>query len=280
MTLPRRFPRRWKIVEAHLLTETFSSRIWKVMRAGGSEAVVKALKPFDDVEDELRGAYYLDWRDGHGTVRLLGRDRMDMLLEYAGSRHLTAVLDAEGDRAATEIAAEVMARLHAPSRRRTPPQLQRLRERFAALFARAVSDTRKGVGRFYGEAAGIADRLLFDPRDVRPLHGDLHHDNIIESPRGWLAIDAKGVLGDTGFDAANLFYNPLDRDDLCLDPERIAHMATALARSMGHDPRRLMDHAVAYGALSAAWHAEDGNDGDEKRELSVAEAIRAVRLSF
>ena len=46
------------------------------------------------------------------------------------------------------------------------------------------------------------------------LHGDLHHENIMHGPRGWLAIDPKGVLGDPGFDAANMFYNPLDRDDL------------------------------------------------------------------
>jgi len=276
----RRFPRRWKIGGAELIAETFSSRIWKVTREDGSLAVVKALKPFDDVEDELRGAYYLDWRDGHGAVRLLGRDRMDMLLEYAGDRHLTAVLDSDGDHAATAIAADVMARLHSPSRRRVPAGLQPLRERFSALFDRARADVASGTASLYGEAAAIAERLLSEPRDVRPLHGDLHHDNIIEGTRGWLAIDPKGVLGDSGFDAANLFYNPLDRDDLCLDPNRIAHMAAVFSRTMGHDPRRLLDHAVAYGALSAAWHAGDRNDADEQRELAVAGAIRAVRLSF
>ncbi|MGN6144596.1 MAG: aminoglycoside phosphotransferase family protein [Mesorhizobium sp.] len=280
MTLPRRFPRRWKIATAELIAETFSSRIWKVRLEDGPPAVVKALKPFDDVEDELRGAHLLRWRDGHGAVRLLGCDRMDMLLEYAGTRHLTAVLDGDGDVAATEIAAEVMAQLHAPSRRRLPEELQPLRERFSALFDKARADAASGTTSLYSEAAAIAERLLSDPQDVRPLHGDLHHDNIMESPRGWLAIDPKGVLGDAGFDAANLFYNPLDRDDLCLDPDRIAHMATVFSLSMGHDPRRLLDHAVAYGALSAAWHAGDSNDLDEQRELAVASAIRAVRLSF
>jgi len=280
LTLPRRFPRRWKIAAAELIAETFSSRIWKATREDGSLAVVKALKPFDDVEDELRGAFYLRWRDGHGAVRLLGRDRMDMLLDYAGERHLTAVLDAEGDAATTEIAADVMARLHAPSRRRAPADLQPLHERFAALFDKARANGAAKTNSLYGEAARIAEGLLSDPQDVRPLHGDLHHDNIMEGERGWLAIDPKGVLGDAGFDAANLFYNPLDRDDLCLDPDRIARMASVFSRSMGHEPRRLMDHAVAYGALSAAWHAGDGNHKDEQRELAVAAAIRAVRLSF
>jgi streptomycin 6-kinase len=280
LTKPPAFPRRWNIGGAELVAETFSSRIWKVLRADGSVAVVKALKPFDDVEDELRGAHFLAWRHGEGAVRLLGRDRRKMLIEYAGERHLTDVLERQGDAAATEVAAGVMERLHAPSCRPAPAGLQLLRERFADLFTKTTKDWNEGRQSLYVEAAGLADRLLEDQRGARPLHGDLHHDNMLLSPRGWLAIDPKGVLGDPAFDAANMFYNPLGRDDLCLDAERIAGMAAIFSRGMGIDPRRLLDFAVAYGCLSAAWHAGDGNGKDEARELAVAAAIRAVRLKF
>lgn len=280
MREPPAFPRRWKIDGATLIAETFSSRIWKVFRADGSLAVVKALKPFDDVEDELRGAHFLKWRDGEGAVRLLGRDRRKMLLEYGGDRLLTAVLDAEGDEAATEIAADVLAKLHHPSDRPAPHQFQPLRERFTALFGRVETVADAEQKSLYGQAAAVAGELLDDARCVRPLHGDLHHDNIVFGQRGWLAIDPKGVLGDPGFDAANLFYNPIDRDALCSDPERIARMAQTLSRALKQDPRRLLDHAFAYGCLSAAWHGEDGNAKDENRELAVARSIRAVCAKF
>lgn len=265
---------------AALLAETFSSRIWKVVRDDGTTAIVKDLKPFDDVEDELRGKHLLRWLDGRGSVRLLGVDGNRMLLEYAGERHLTEILDKAGDTAATEIAADVMARLHAPSDRPAPAGLQKLRQRFVALFRVAEAERKAGSAGLYAQAADVAQRVLDDARDIRPLHGDLHHENIIESPRGWLAIDPKGVLGDPCFDAANMFFNPLERDSLCKDPERIAEMATIFHNVLTLDPRRVLDHAFAYGCLSAAWHAEDGNDTDEERELSVAEAIRTVRLSF
>jgi streptomycin 6-kinase len=276
---PPAFPRRWNIGGAELIAETFSSRIWKVSRADGSIAVVKAPKPFDDVEDELRGAHFLAWRQGDGAVRLLARDGRKMLIEYAGERHLTDVLEQQGDQAATEIAAEVMARLHSPGRP-APAGLQPLRERFAALFAKAAEDRKGERPSLYVEAAALADRLLGDQRGIRPLHADLHHDNMLLSPRGWLAIDPKGVLGDPAFDAANMFYNPLERDDLCLDPERIAGMAAIFSTSMAVDPRRLLDFAIAYGCLSAAWHSGDGNEKDEARELAVAAAIRQVRIGF
>ena len=218
----------------------------------GSPAIVKALKPFDDVEDELRGEHYLAWRRGEGAVRLLGRDGHRMLLEYAGDTLLSEVLDEEGDNAATAIAAEVMARLFSPSKHPAPPDLQPLRSGLPACSRRPKPIATPEAQSLYVEAAEIADRLLDDPHAVRPLHGDLHHDNILHGPRGWLAIDPKGVLGDPGFDAANMFYNPLEPRRLCLDPERIAHMAESSPRRSARHRRAILDHAIAYGCLSAA----------------------------
>jgi len=277
---PHAFARRWNIRGADLIAETFSSRIWKVLRDDGSVAVVKALKPFDDVEDELRGAHFLQWRDGEGAVCLLDFEGSDMLLEYGGERLLTSVLDADGDDAATEIAADVLARLHRLSQHPAPPQLQPLRERFDALFSRAGKGSGSGDDGIYRQAAATADLLLESTQSALPLHGDLHHDNIVLGPRGWLAIDPKGVLGDPCFDAANLFYNPLGRDALCGDPQRITRMAKILSRALNLEPSRLLDFAFAYGCLSAAWHGEDGNEKDEARELAIASAIRSVRAGL
>lgn len=274
------FPARWKVGAPEFIAETLSSRIWKVVRDDGSPAVVKALKPFDDVADELRGEHFLAWRRGEGAVRLLGRDGHSMLLEYAGDMLLTRVLEEQGDNAATAIAAEVMAKLFSPGKAPYPPELQPLRERYASLFRKAATDRDAGDDSLYVEAAAIAERLLSNPHDIRPLHGDLHHDNILHGPRGWLVIDPKGVLGDPGFDAANMFYNPLDRDALCLDPQRIAHMAEVFAKTLGQSPEAILDHGIAYGCLSAAWHHEEDNAVEENRELSIAEAIRVVRLTF
>jgi streptomycin 6-kinase len=182
-----------------------------------------------------------------------------------------------GDGAATDIAAEMLRTLHAPSDTPPPAELQPLRERFQALFQMAETDRKAGRKSLYVAAAEVADRLLADPRDLYPLHGDLHHENIMFGPRGWLAIDPKGVLGDPAFDAANFFYNPLGHDDLCGDPARIAHMASVFARTINQDEGAILDHAFAYGCLSAAWHAEDADAVEEKRTLSIAEAVRAVR---
>ncbi len=104
-------------------------------------------------------------------------------------------------------------------------------------------------------------------------------ENILHGARGWLVIDPKGAEPQP-YDAANMFYNPLDRDALCLDPLRIAHMAEVFAGTLGQSPAVILDHAIAYGCLSAAWHHEDDNAVEENRELSIAQAIRAVQADF
>ncbi len=275
------WPADWNVQSASLIADTFSSHVWKVMLDDGTEAVIKTLKDFPEVYDELRGAYFLEWRDGIGAVRLLARQRRMMLLEFGGDRLLADVLAVEGDNVATGIAAETLARMLGRSDRPVPTELQPLRERFSSLFQRARAGGTAGRGRMYAEAAVLADELLSNPAAALPLHGDLHHDNIISGPRGWLVIDPKGALGDPAFDAANMFYNPLgEQQRLCLDENRIAFIAETFGATLGQSPAHILDFAFAYGCLSAAWHAEDGNQTDEMLELGVARAVRRVRLSF
>jgi streptomycin 6-kinase len=213
-------------------------------------------------------------------VRLLGFEGRQMLLEHAGKMTLLDELAEKGDDAATGIAAEVLATLLSPSGTPPPADLQPLRERYRSLFKKAEADSKAGLLSLYVDGAVIAERLLSNPFEVRPLHGDLHHENILLGERGWLSIDPKGLLGDPGFDAANLFYNPLHRHDLTLDPERIAHMAEVFGRVLKQPPATVLDHAIAWGCLSSSWHAEDRNEKEENSEHAVVAAIGGVRASF
>ncbi|HCK4697988.1 TPA: APH(6)-I family aminoglycoside O-phosphotransferase [Pseudomonas aeruginosa] len=274
MFMPPDFPAHWSVSHPVLIADTFSSFVWKVLLPNGAPAIVKALKPIEDIADELRGSDYLAWRNGRGAVRLLGRENNLMLLEYAGERMLSHIVADEGDQQATEIAAELMAELYAASDEPPPSALLPIRDRFEALFQRARDDQNAGRQTDYVQAAIVADQLMSNASELRGLHGDLHHENIMFSSRGWLVIDPVGLIGEVGFGAANMFYDPADRDDLCLDPNRIAQMTDAFSRTLDIDPRRLLDQAYAYGCLSAAWN---GNGDDEKRDLAIAAAIRRVR---
>lgn len=272
---PPPFPRSWGIKSARRLADTPTSHVWEVTRHGGEPAIVKDFKPVG-LEDEFPGIFLLEWRDGDGAVRVLGRDGYRVLMEHAGDYTLLKHLELHGDEAASEIAADAVMRLHSDLPRRMPEDLQPLRLRFKSLFAKAKIDRKAGDQSLFVEAAVTAERLLANQKNIRPLHADLHHENLIRGPRGWLMIDPKGVIGDPLFDTANLFYNPLDRMDLRASPARAASLAWLLEEKLGWDRLSVLEYAFAHACLSASWHVEDDNMDEAGGSLTVADAVLQV----
>ena len=144
MFMPPVFPAHWHVSQPVLIADTFSSLVWKVSLPDGTPAIVKGLKPIEDIADELRGADYQVWRNGRGAVRLLGRENNLMLLEYAGERMLSHIVAEHGDYQATEIAAE-LGLMYRPGRRKPPP-LRSARAGPARPPGRAAARPRSSAG--------------------------------------------------------------------------------------------------------------------------------------
>lgn len=266
---PPDVPASWAVVEAAPLAEGIGGQVWRARRRTGEPVVVKHVGP---QAASYAGPVlaYLRWRDGVGAVRLLASDGDWQMLEDAGERTLTQVLDKEGDVAATVIAAGVLQVLHSPSHHRAEG-LQTLTDRFAALTLAA-----QGEGGLFAEAAACLRTLTAEAFPVQPLHGDLHHDNILFGGRGWLAIDPHGVLGDPAYDAANLLNNPLARHDLRTDPARARRLAEGLAPAVQRPVTAVLGYGFCHASLSAAWSLEDGDVAEAERSLAAARAIQAA----
>ncbi|MDO3441593.1 aminoglycoside phosphotransferase family protein [Agrobacterium sp. V1] len=278
-TIPS-FPASWNIEAAKQIADTPAGVVYAVTRGDGSPAVAKVLKK-KVLEDSLRGADFIAWRAGVGCVELLERSDDILLMEHAGAETLRDVLFRDGDDdAATEIAADVLLRYHQPSQQPPPSSLLTLPLYFESLFRKAEQDRNSGVESIYIDAAAMAQELIDRQRDVKPLHGDLHHENIMRSGRGWIIIDPAGLIGDAALDVANMFSNPLDRFDLTRSEARIASMAAIFSRALQRDERVLLQYAFAYGCLSAAWHDEDSNAEERDNELAVAATVKTVLKQF
>jgi streptomycin 6-kinase len=106
-------------------------------------------------------------------------------------------------------------------------------------------------------AAETAADLLATQRDVVVLHGDMHHENVLRfGSRGWLAIDPKGLVGERGFDYANIFCNP-DSETATM-PGRLVRQTRVVAEAAGLERSRLLAWILAWAGLSAAFSFEDG----------------------
>lgn len=246
---------RWTLSNPALLAETAGSVIYRVDDVERGPAVLKLLKP-DTGGDEVQGGALLAWYGGHGAAKVFGVAPDAVLMEWLDGESLGDVARSGRDDIATGILCDVVERLHA--RRDTPPpDLTPLRRRFASLFRIGPKPWPVGSRALVARAIGIARDLLDGELPTQPLHGDIHHDNILRAGDDWAAIDPKGLVGDPAYDYANSFQNPERAEGLVLNATRIRRHATAISERTGISRTRLLAWAVAHTALSGAWNIED-----------------------
>jgi len=207
-------------------------------------------------DEEKAGAALMAWWQGDGAARVLAYDGAALLLERAESGTALADMARNGrDEEASQIICAVISKLHTPRPERPPPVVD-LSRWFQGLEASATAH-----GGIFAMARATARELLAAPRDVRVLHGDMHHDNVLDfGRRGWLAIDPKGLVGERGFDYANIFCNP--DAETAVGQERFPHRVDVVAAAAGLERRRLLKWILAWAGLSASWHIEDGSMPD------------------
>jgi len=255
---------RWRLVpDGEAFTTRFGSRLAPVRTAEGAAAMLKiAGHP-----EEARGGLLMAWWAGDGAAEVLAHDGDAILLErLEGGRALAAMALGGEDDEATRILCDVAARLHAPRPAAAPSSLVPLDAWFAALFEVAPRE-----GGLFARAAPVARALLADPHDAVVLHGDLHHDNVLDfGPRGWLAIDPKGLIGERAFDFANIFCNPWP---IAAEAGRLRQRLALVSEAAKVERGRLLQWIVAYAGLSAAWTLESG--GDPSRALRIVEIASA-----
>jgi streptomycin 6-kinase len=217
-------------------------------------------------EEERRGGSLMVWWDGEGAAEVFAAEDPAILMErLSGSHSLAAMAEGGEDDEATRILCRTAMRLHAPRAAAPPATLFPLPRWFASLWPAA--ETHGGT---YARAAVVAHELLASPREAAVMHGDLHHDNVLDGEdRGWLVIDPKGVIGERGFEYANLFRNPSAA--MALEPGRMRRRAQIVLAETGLEPRRLFQWIFAYAALGAAWSLESAYDGDAAVGIQIAE---------
>jgi streptomycin 6-kinase len=264
-----RYRDRWSLTPDGEPFETPSS-VLQPVRHDGAPAMLKIA-----VEAEERnGAALMVWWGGEGAARVLAHEEDALLMERAvGPRSLVEMARHGRDDEASRVICAVAARLHAP-RERPPSTLVPLRDWFRALDPAAAR-----YGGVLVRAAATARELLREPRDVRVLHGDIHHGNVLDfEPRGWLAIDPKGLAGERGFDFANTLCNP--DHETATAPGRLERQVDVVSEAASLERTRLLQWILAYAGLSAAWTLEEGEEpalAIAVAEIAASEIERSIR---
>jgi streptomycin 6-kinase len=224
----------------------------------GQEVILKLGVPNPELTAEMDA---LRLYDGRGACQLFESDApkgMLLVERLRPGRMLAALKD---DEQATLVAAQVMRQIWRPAQ--GAGRFLRLRQWFDAM-PRMRSRFGGGTGplpaRLVGRAEGLARELFAEGESEVLLHADFHHYNVLQSERGWLVIDPKGVVGPPGYEVGPFLLNPFDLLQRT-DPFRVTQRRVAiLSDGLGFEPWRIRAWGIAHAMLSACWSLEGKED--------------------
>lgn len=211
---------------------------------------------------------------GNGYVKLLEYDQEynGILLESITPGNTLSTLFPHDDARSLEIMAALvkkMERTNIAGHEKEFPTVEQWMEEMR------IFESKKIPRYMLQKAYNLSQKLLSKNLPMHLLHGDLHHENIIqcaedkpsparpdpelvERDEKWIIIDPKGVIGSVEFEVIRFLMNPIPA--LLEQPhpkEIIEHRIAQLHAIFGFEKERMRDWLFVQAILSACW-AEEG----------------------
>jgi streptomycin 6-kinase len=198
---------------------------------------------------------------GFGVAKLIAEEEGMLLLEQAIPG--TCLLSIAKEEEAIEIASRCLKRLHqAPIP--LVHQLPHIKDWLIALDTHNTNIPNNHLQK----ARTLRDKLLTTSGTEVLLHGDLHHDNILQHNNEWLLIDPKGVLGEAAFEVGAFIRNHIPTllacgNALAIIKSRISYFSQILEIP----EQRLVDWCFVQAVLAWVWTLEDKGDETYFKQL-------------
>jgi streptomycin 6-kinase len=275
--------RAWRVNVEGVLETATSVIAFGTREVAASENQSVVLKVIRQPGDEWCSGNVLAAFNGQGVARAYEHEPGAVLLERLRPGNSLVDLTLNGrDEEATDILADVIQKMSAHASSMSSLELPQA--------CATVEDWRKGFHKYIATGdvqiprdlveAGqrVFENLCASERRPRLLHGDLQHYNVLfDSERGWLAIDPKGVVGETEYEIGAFVRNPIEQPELFLSRSTIARRLKQFTNRLNLDYERTLRWAFAQAVLSAIWSIEDGFAVDATDPaLRLAEVTRAM----
>jgi streptomycin 6-kinase len=265
---------RWRLTDVQPVPN-LSFNFVAFAKRDDQDVILKMAVPNPELTSEMTA---LKLFNGEGACRLLEDDeeRGLLLLERLKPGKMLSELEDDDER--THIAVDVMQKIWRPLE---SGSLLPAVEQHTLSGTRAVplqskfiqlSDWFKGLKKirplFHGETGPFPKEILeqvesflpelFAEKDVKLMHGDFHHFNILSSERGWLIIDPKGVIGPAGYEVGPFMINPWDGiSDGSSFKVQTERRVSILSERLGWERQKIIRWSMAHAVLSAWWSIED-----------------------
>lgn len=227
----------------------------------GSQPVV--LKLGLDRDGLKREALALKTFAGFGVVKLLIEQKGMLLLERAVPGRALKSYFPEKDKDAIHISCECLKRLHQaviPADHQFP----HIKDWLIALDKEFNIPTH-----YLNKARKLRNELIATSAPSVLLHGDLHHDNILQNGDDWVVIDPKVVIGEPAYEVAAFIRNPIPQLLAHNDASSIiSHRIKYFAEILKLPEQRIHDWCYVQAVLAWIWALEDGCDAAYFKKLT------------
>lgn len=200
-----------------------------------------------DREGLEREANALNAFSDHGAVKVLIQQPGILLLQQAIPGHSLKNFYPKQDLESVRIACEVMSKLHlAP----IPPT-----STFPHIktWLEALEKDWDIPEHYLVNARNIRDKLFTQKQPNILLHGDLHHDNILQDTNsGWLVIDPKGVIGPAVCEIWAFMPNPEK-----ISQEMLINRIHLFSDMLKMNKQDIIAWCYVQSVLSWVWDLED-----------------------
>lgn len=190
---------------------------------------------------------------GRGSVLLIDHYNNYQLLEdISPGERLTEV----EDKLSISVLIELVNKLHETAKEDL--SLPNIKD-WALGFDQNIASMDTIGKRLFDHGKGIYHDLLQEQDSWTPLHGDLHHKNILSAKnQPWVAIDPKGVLGPIEYEYGCFLRNPVslllshDNSKKFIQ-DRLSH----IAEQAQLEKEKLRLWAFSQAILASLWAIED-----------------------
>jgi streptomycin 6-kinase len=227
----------------------------------GSQPII--LKLGLDIDGFKREAAAMMAFSEFGVVQVFSENAGLLLLECAVPGVSLKSYFPENDDEAINITANVIKRLHKapiPSAYTFP----HIKDWLAAL------DKNWNIpAQYLQKARQLRTHLLKTSTKKVLLHGDLHHDNILQNGDDWMVIDPKGVIGEPTYEVAAFIRNPIPELLTHDNAKNIIHnRIIRFAEILELPSQRILDWCFVQAVLLWVWALEDGGDDSYFKNLT------------
>jgi len=228
------------------------------------------------IDSEIKALQYFQ---GDACVQLLQYDQSflqdsALLLEYVRPGNSLKELFLQGkEKESIEIFANLIKKLH------TKEYLYQQGDTVVTIadrlqFLKTFRSNNDQLVKLLPQAIALADRLLATQGKQYFLHGDLHHENILQSDDTWVMIDPQGFIGELEYEIGAFIRNPLfellDHRDL---HQLMIDRFNQLSLLLDVDKKRIIDWSFVQSVLAACYCQQNESKQGENYFIAVAELI-------